>query len=176
MPDKGNDAPSTPDVNAPGDGPAAGDVEPMADGTASSDEATASDPGAETAASDDGPTKAAKSQAPTERTVTRRQVTSKRVTPKGGGPATASGPKKAGSASADDEPVFSKRYTPPSQGAYGQAPSPMWVPILMFALLILGAAVIIANYAGVFGDAANIRLVIGLALILGGIITATQYR
>ncbi len=32
------------------------------------------------------------------------------------------------------------------------------------------------NYLGVFGDAANIRMVIGLAFILGGIITATQYR
>ena len=29
---------------------------------------------------------------------------------------------------------------------------------------------------GVFGDASNIRLVIGLGFILGGIIAATQYR
>ena len=30
--------------------------------------------------------------------------------------------------------------------------------------------------AGLFGDASNIKLVLGLAFILGGIITATQYR
>ena len=55
-------------------------------------------------------------------------------------------------------------------------PSPWWVPAIMWALLAIGVLVIMLNYMGVFGDPANIRLVIGLACILGGIITATQYR
>jgi hypothetical protein len=46
----------------------------------------------------------------------------------------------------------------------------------MFGLLIIGALIIMSNYMGVFGDASNVRLVIGLGFILGGIVTATQYR
>ena len=46
----------------------------------------------------------------------------------------------------------------------------------MFALIIVGALVIILNYVGLLGDVSNIKLVIGLGLILAGIITATQYR
>ena len=115
-------------------------------------------------------------------TAVRKKVTSKRVTPKGttqGTKVTSSPvPSKTRSATTDDdddEPSFSKRYTPP-QATYAQGPSPMWVPILMFGLLIVGALVIMLNYMEVFGAPANIRLVIGLAFILGGIITATQYR
>jgi len=55
-------------------------------------------------------------------------------------------------------------------------PSPWWVPALMFGLLGVGALVIILNYTGVFGDVDNSKLIIGLALILGGIVAATQYR
>ena len=43
-------------------------------------------------------------------------------------------------------------------------------------LLGLGALVIVLNYAGAFGEPDNWRLVVGLAAILGGIITATNYR
>ena len=82
---------------------------------------------------------------------------------------------KASAADEDDDAGFSKRYTPP-QATYAPGPSPWWVPALMFGLLIIGALVIMLNYMGAFGDAENIRLVIGLAFILGGIITATQYR
>jgi len=109
-------------------------------------------------------------------TVTRRVVTSKRVTPKGGGQAGGAA-KKAKGQTGDDAGLASSRSTPPGgQGAYAKGPSPWWVPTLMFGLLIIGALVIITNYMGVFGEAANTRLVIGLAFILGGIITATQYR
>jgi hypothetical protein len=104
-----------------------------------------------------------------DRTVVRRQVTSKRVTPKGG-PVPV--PKKSNSGN----PSESSRYTPPGQGAYAKGPSPWWVPALMFGLLIIGAAIIMTNYMGVFGDASNVRLIIGLGFILGGIVTATQYR
>ena len=48
--------------------------------------------------------------------------------------------------------------------------------LLMFTLLIVGAFVIIANYARLFGDPSNVVLVAGLGCILGGIITATNYR
>ena len=44
------------------------------------------------------------------------------------------------------------------------------------ALLGLGCLVIVLNYARVFGEPDNWRLVVGLAAILGGIITATNYR
>lgn len=114
--------------------------------------------------------------------VVRKKVTSKRVTPKGGtqGAKVTSSPvsekaKARRSDDDDDDAGFSKRYTPP-QATYADGPSPIWVPVLMFALLIIGALVIILNYMELFGDPSNIRLVIGLGFILGGIITATQYR
>ena len=59
----------------------------------------------------------------------------------------------------------------------GETPDNRWriLATLMFGLLIIGALIIMANY--MVGDSAsNTRLVIGLAFILGGIITATQYR
>jgi hypothetical protein len=119
--------------------------------------------------------------------VVRKKVVSKRVTPKGGpqAAAAASGGAKKGSTASrthsvaaehgDDEDRYSKRYTPPT-AKYAPGPSPWWVPAIMFGLLIVGALVIMLNYMGVFGEPANLRLVIGLAFILGGIITATQYR
>ncbi len=62
----------------------------------------------------------------------------------------------------------------------GKPPSPVWVPVLMFGLLALGMIIIILNYIGLLpfvdGEASNWYLLGGLGLILGGIITATQYR
>ncbi len=56
-------------------------------------------------------------------------------------------------------------------------PSSAWVPIVMFALLGLGTVVILANYTiEVFGMPSNWYLLGGLGMVLGGIITATQYR
>jgi len=56
-------------------------------------------------------------------------------------------------------------------------PSAAWVPILMFALLGMGTVVILANYTvGILGMPSNWYLLGGLAMVLGGIITATQYR
>lgn len=111
--------------------------------------------------------------------VVRKKVVSKRVTPKGGPQSAksgATGPRTKVSAKADaEEAGYSKRYTPPAP-QYAAGPSPWWVPTLMFGLLIIGALVIMLNYSGVFGEPQNIRLVIGLAFILGGIVTATQYR
>ena len=71
------------------------------------------------------------------------------------------------SRSLTDEPM--PEYRPASAG------SPRWVPILMFGLLGIGFLTIIVNYLA--GDSAsNWFLLLGLGLILGGIITATQYE
>jgi hypothetical protein len=69
----------------------------------------------------------------------------------------------------------STRYTPPT-AADLKAPSRLWVPVLMFAMLGIGALLIILNYVGALGGVNNAWLVVGLAFILAGIITATQYR
>jgi Cell division protein CrgA len=77
------------------------------------------------------------------------------------------GPKHAATASA--------RYTPPVP-VYMQE-SPKWVPILMFALWILGALVIILYYLGaVPGGREQWQLLVGLAMILGGLYTATKFK
>ena len=87
----------------------------------------------------------------------------RRVTPKGTPPP-------------EHRPEPSRRYTPPAPHA-DEGPSPRWVPILMFALLGLGAAVIILNYLGVLpGATDNLWLVAGLLLVTGGFITATRLR
>ena len=73
-------------------------------------------------------------------------------------------------------PAPSPRYTPPADRSY-ELPSPTWVPVLMFTLLALGIVVIILNYIELLpGAVHNGYLLAGLGLILGGIITATQYR
>lgn len=151
------------------------------DGAAATDDVPASAGEAKAAkAAKAGTTTDAKpgAKATDAKVVARRTVTSKRVTPKGGQPAKKAAsnkgnPKTAAEAEAE---AAALRARLPSQGAYAKGPSPMWVPILMFGLLIVGALVIMGNYMGVFGTAENIRLVIGLAFILGGIVTATQYR
>lgn len=92
----------------------------------------------------------------------KRKVNGGRVTPKGG--------PKTGS-----RPEASSRYTPPIPQEFKV--SPAWVPILMFALLGLGLVIIFSNYLGVLpGGTKNTYLLVGLGSILGGIITATQYR
>jgi hypothetical protein len=69
----------------------------------------------------------------------------------------------------------SSRYTPPVPKI--QKVSPRWVPVLMFTLLGLGAVVIFLNYLGLLpGATSNWYLLAGLGLILGGIITATNYH
>jgi hypothetical protein len=92
----------------------------------------------------------------------KRKVKGGRVTPKGG-------------ASSGARPDPSSRYTPPVPKEYKV--SPWWVPALMFTFLGLGLVVIFLNYLGVLpGDTKNSYLLVGLVLILGGIMTATQYR
>jgi hypothetical protein len=87
--------------------------------------------------------------------VTKRAVTSGRVTPRASG-----------------------RYTPPIPREFKQ--SARWVPVLMITLLVLGMAIIISNYlpgAGFLpGDSNNLYLLLGLGLITAGFITATKWR
>lgn len=122
----------------------------------------------------------AKDPSAAERKVERRVVTSRRVTPKPGAKPSADKDAPAATSKARDakktEQVVARTTVPAAQQAYAKGPSPWWVPAIMFGLIIIGGLVIMLNYMGVFGDPDNIRLVIGLTLILGGIITATQYR
>ena len=94
--------------------------------------------------------------------------TTGRVTPKGGG-------KPKPTETKVDAGVASGRYTPPIPRE--QKVSPMWVPVLMFALLGLGVLVIVLNYVGLLpGDTKNSYLLLGLLLITGGFVTATNYH
>ena len=69
----------------------------------------------------------------------------------------------------------SSRYTPPV--AREVKVSPQWVPVLMFALLGVGALVILFYYLGfVPGGRNNWYLFAGLTGVLGGLFTATKYR
>jgi hypothetical protein len=69
----------------------------------------------------------------------------------------------------------SGRYTPPIPKE--QKVSPRWVPVLMFAFLLSGAAVILLNYLSLLpGDVDNRYLLVGLGLITCGFVTATRYH
>lgn len=98
---------------------------------------------------------------------TKRRVRGGRVTPKGTGTARATKP-------AAPAPEASGRYTPPIPRSVKV--SPLWVPILMFALLGIGTLVILVNYTGAVWTTSNWYLLGGLTSILAGIITATQYH
>ncbi len=88
-----------------------------------------------------------------------------RVTPKGGRVA---GPRP-------QAPQAGGRYTPPIPR--DARVSPMWVPVLMFTLLGIGVLTILANYLNLLpGDADNKYLLLGLAFITGGFITATNFH
>ena len=56
-------------------------------------------------------------------------------------------------------------------------PSTLWVPTLMFSLLLLGIIVIVTNYFGLLpGGANNTFLLIGIAEVTGGFVVATLLR
>ena len=96
----------------------------------------------------------------------RRTSKSGRTTPKGGQRTNVGRPTSA---------TDSGRYTPPIPRA--QKISPAWVPILMFAFLGLGVLVIVLNYVNLLpGEASNGYLLLGLALITLGFVTATNYH
>lgn len=91
------------------------------------------------------------------------------------GRVTAKGTKAKSGAPAGRPTTTSGRYTPPIPKE--QKVSPRWVPMLMFFFLLAGAAVIVLNYLALLpGDTDNRYLLVGLALITGGFITATRYH
>jgi hypothetical protein len=98
-------------------------------------------------------------------------TTSARVTKKPGSP---SSDRIVDDDRAHHSTSTSSRYTPPIPKS--QKISPTWVPVLMGALLIIGALTIVMNYLGVFWDTSNWALLGGLGLILAGIVTATQWH
>lgn len=98
-----------------------------------------------------------------------------RTTPKGGVQAGARHAISKGHAVHEPETSGSGRYTAPIPQEFKV--SPTWVPVLMFTLLGLGALVIFLNYLGLLpGATDNMYLLLGLGLILGGIVTATQFH
>jgi hypothetical protein len=67
------------------------------------------------------------------------------------------------------------RYTPPPPKK--AAPSPLWVPVVMATLLLVGLAVVLLNYLGALpGEQENRYLLLGLGLITSGFVLATTYR
>ncbi|MFW2380765.1 MAG: cell division protein CrgA [Acidimicrobiales bacterium] len=85
-----------------------------------------------------------------------------RVTPKGTRPT---------------EPVSERSTKPEVRPALG--PSPTWVPVLMVAGFVGGVLMILGNYLftiDALGTPSNWYLLGGLAMILVGILAATQYR
>ncbi len=73
-------------------------------------------------------------------------------------------------------PKATGRYTPPVPRS--EKVSPRWVPIVMFTSLGLGMLVILANYVSLLpgGEPSNMYLLVGLALITVGFITATKFH
>jgi hypothetical protein len=99
----------------------------------------------------------------------------KRKVPAQSGRVTPKGTRSGAGASSRPAPDPSGRYTPPIPRE--MKVSPRWVPVLMFTLLGLGLLVIMLNYLDLVpGGTNNWYLLGGLGLILGGIITATNYH
>ncbi len=107
----------------------------------------------------------------------RRQSSTGRTTPRAtraDAPATKR-PGAKGTVPTERRAAPSNRYTPPIRKEHKV--SPRWVPVLLFVLLLSGAAIIVLNYLSVLpGGADNRYLLVGLALITGGFITATKYH
>jgi hypothetical protein len=98
-----------------------------------------------------------------------------RTTPKGGSGSGARHAISKGHAAGEVRESGSGRYTAPIPQEFKV--SPTWVPVLMFTLLGLGALVIFLNYLGLLpGATDNKYLLLGLGLVLGGIVTSTQFH
>lgn len=104
----------------------------------------------------------------------KRKTGGGRVTPKGTRPedryisTTSSDPQHA----EHHDVAASSRYTPKAQRR--QLVPPNWIPVIMIVLLIAGGLMIMARYL-IFTDS-NLPTLFGLAMILGGLYTATKWR
>jgi hypothetical protein len=71
-----------------------------------------------------------------------------------------------------------RRYQPPPRKK--RKPSPKWFGALVLILLFGGVAIVVTNYMGVIPgthkQATNLYLFLGLGLIAGGFLAATQWR
>jgi Cell division protein CrgA len=94
----------------------------------------------------------------------------------GGGSARAKGRASKRADHGHGGPEASTRYTP--RNTEVKLPSPTWVPVVMIALFVIGLLVIFLHYVDLVlpGASSNWWLLAGLGFMLGGIITATQYR
>jgi hypothetical protein len=101
----------------------------------------------------------------------KRKTTSGRVTPKGTRPGHAS-PSSAVVTEGHAPVSSSSRYTPPIPQSARE--SPRWVPVLMLALIVAAVLVIMLRYL-VWTDT-NAPVVVGLALLLGGLFVATKWH
>ena len=68
------------------------------------------------------------------------------------------------------------RYTPPPPKK--APPSKLWVPVGLTTLLAVGLIVVVTNYLNLLPgpDTENRYLLLGIALISGGFLMATNYR
>ena len=67
------------------------------------------------------------------------------------------------------------RYTPPPEKKL--PPSPLWVPVVMTTLMIVGALVVVVNYMELLpGNGVNRYLLLVLSEITAGFMLATTYR
>ena len=68
------------------------------------------------------------------------------------------------------------RYTPPPPKK--APPSKLWVPVALGTLLATGLVIVITNYLNLLPgpDTENRYLLLGIALISGGFMMATNYR
>lgn len=73
---------------------------------------------------------------------------------------------------ADKPQAQRSRYTPPSPRK--KPPSPRWYGGLVLGCFVVGVVIIIGNYLS--GDANNLFLLLGLALILVGFLLAMRLR
>lgn len=122
--------------------------------------------------------------APPKRKTGGRVTPSSRVTPSGGRvdqrtgrTGTPGAYAKSGAEIAEEDRgragvVASRRYTP--KGQLAEPESPAWVPVLMVALFVIGGLAIMSRY--LFFTDSNIPMLVGLAGLLGGLITATKWR
>jgi hypothetical protein len=68
------------------------------------------------------------------------------------------------------------RYTPPPPKK--APPSKLWVPVAMATLLVAGLLVVVLNYLNMLpgAETENRYLLMGIGLISGGFLLATNYR
>jgi len=68
------------------------------------------------------------------------------------------------------------RYTPPPEKK--APPSKLWVPVALTTLLVCGLLVVVLNYLNLLPgpDTENRYLLLGIGLISGGFLMATNYR